>query len=300
MSREWDPGRIKTSSKLHAYSRLIRIEHTLFSLPFAYVGMVLSGYSFGLREVLLASLAVFGLRTAAMAYNNIADLDIDRLNPRSRGRPLVTGAVGIREAWMLVALGSLIYYLSAYLLNIYAFLLSPLLWAVAIYYPYAKRLHWLPHLHLGLSLSMVVLGGSVAVSGSKLHSLYAVLRDVPWLFLIGVVFWVSGFDIYYSVLDYDFDRSHGLGSAPARLGVRNAVVLGATMHALSLLFFWTSICLYGLGFFSVIVMGMATLLLALEAYLAYNGGADRIRRAFNINLIFSLLVTIGIIVDKIA
>jgi 4-hydroxybenzoate polyprenyltransferase len=296
--RFWDPGSFSSSSRLHAMLRLIRIEHTLFSLPFAYIGLVLSGYSFGWKEIILSTLAVFGLRTAAMAYNNIADLDIDRKNPRTRNRPLVTGALGLRDAWSLVVLGSLIYYVSAALLNKYAFVLSPVLWITALSYPHAKKLHWLPHYHLGLSLALVIFGGSIAASGDEVHSILVVLKTVPWYFFFGVLFWVAGFDIYYSIMDIDFDRKYGLGSVPSKLGEKGSLAIGLATHIVSLLFFWIGCIKSCGGIISIGSMIGGTLVLVAENMLVFYD-RNRIPLAFNLNLLFGVIICTGIILDYI-
>ncbi len=293
----WDPGRIAKRSRLHGLARLVRVEHTLFSLPFAYVGALLSG-GCSLECYLWITLAVFGLRTAAMSFNNIADLDIDRINPRSMNRPLVIGAVSLRDAWVLVVLGSLLYYFSAYMLNIYTRLLSPLLWIIAMSYPYAKRIHWLPHLHLGFTLGLVVFGGSVASTGGNATSIIEVVSRVPWIYVGAVTLWVAGFDIIYSIMDYDFDKKQGLGSIPAKLGIRNAVIIAAATHIVSIILFFVAIYVYKLGIASLLATIGASMLLVYQ-HVVVNKSLRNIPYAFNLNLYVGVLVSIGIIIDKI-
>lgn len=294
-SSSWDAGRVRRGGKLHALARLVRIEHTLFSLPFAYAGALLSGYPFTIRDAVLMALAVLGLRTAGMAYNNIADLDIDRLNPRTSGRPLVRGSVTVGEAWALVALGSILFVASAALLNKYALAFSPILLALTLAYPHAKRLHSLPHLHLGLVLGSVIFGGAVAASGDEARSLGEVLGSVPWLYVAAVSLWVAGFDTIYSIMDMEFDRRMGLGSIPARLGRRGALAAAALMHAVSAALFLAGVWAYNLGPAGAASMLLGVLLLAAQHPLAWRG---RIPQAFNINLVLPLAVSLGIIVDK--
>ncbi len=295
-SSSWDAGRVSREGRLHALARLVRIEHTLFSLPFAYAGALLSGYSFTLRDAILMAMAVLGLRTAGMAYNNIADLDIDRMNPRTWGRPLVTGAVSLGEAWLLVAVGSLLFVASAAMLNMYALAFSPVLLVLALTYPYAKRIHSIPHIHLGLVLGSVVFGGAVAASGDEAASLGEVLASVPWLYVAAVTLWVAGFDTIYSIMDMEFDRGHGLGSLPARLGRRGALMAAALMHLLSAALFLAGAEMYGLGPVGTVSMILGAMLLGVQHPLAWRG---RIPQAFNINLILPLVVSLGIIVDEV-
>jgi 4-hydroxybenzoate polyprenyltransferase len=295
----WDPGRLRRGSRLHALMRLIRIEHTLFSLPFAYAGAFLASPRWALspKVTVLIAVAVFGLRTAAMAYNNIADLDIDRLNPRTASRPLVTGAVSLRDAWLLVALGSILYYAAAALLNKYTLILSPLLWIIAITYPHAKRYHWLPHLHLGFVLGLTVFGGAVAAYGMQASSLENVIARVPWLLVVAVTLWVSGFDTYYAVMDLEFDRRMGLGSIPAKLGPGRALWASRIQHLLTAALLAAAIPAYHLGPIAAAGAATAILLLSYQHYLLAKHGLQAIPKAFNVNLAIGLIVGLLVITD---
>jgi 4-hydroxybenzoate polyprenyltransferase len=297
----WDPGRLAGGGKARAIARLLRLEHTLFSLPFAYAGAAIAD-PYSLRDpkiILLIALAVLGLRSAGMAYNNIADLDIDKLNPRTSKRPLVTGSVTLREAWIIVAAGSILYYASAALLNKYALLLSPLLWIAAMTYPHAKRLHWLPHIHLGLVLGLVVFGGAIAAYGGQAGSLAEALSRVPWEYVAAVAFWVAGFDTYYAVMDLEFDRRHGLGSVPARLGVNAALNVSLAFHALFLLLLIASILVRGLNGFTIAGLTLATILVAYQHALIRRS-VEFIPKAFNVNLAVGVIISMSIIIDKLA
>ncbi|WP_082398348.1 4-hydroxybenzoate octaprenyltransferase [Aeropyrum camini] len=293
-SLSWDAGALRKGGRLHAYMRLVRIEHTIFSLPFAYVGALLSGYPFTLADAILMAAAVVGLRLAGMAYNNIADLDIDRLNPRTMRRPLVVGAVTMREAWAIVALGSAIYFASAALLNKYALLLSPLVLAIALTYPHAKRIHPLPHLHLGVVLGSVVFGGAVAASGDEASSLAEVLRSVPWLYVAAVSLWVAGFDTIYSIMDIDFDRNHGLKSIPAAIGEKGALAASLAMHAASIALFAMGVEAYDLGAIATASTALTASVIILVQTMAWLG---RVKESFNLNLAVPILIGIGIIID---
>lgn len=296
----WDPGRLARGGRVRALLRLIRVEHTLFSLPFAYAGAFLADprEAVSLRVVVLVALAVFGLRTAAMAYNNIADLDIDRLNPRTRGRPLVTGAARLGDAWLLVLLGSLTYYAAAALLNVYALLLSPILWLAAMSYPHAKRLHWLPHLHLGLVLGLVVFGGAVASHGMAARSFTELMQGVPWLYVTAVALWVSGFDTYYAIMDLEFDRRMGLGSIPAKLGVEGALWASRLQHAAAATLLAASIPAYHLGPLGAAGIAASVALLAYQHILLARRGLQAIPEAFNTNLALGVIVGTAVALDK--
>ncbi|NOZ30599.1 MAG: UbiA family prenyltransferase [Crenarchaeota archaeon] len=295
----YDPGMVRREGKLHAISRLIRIEHTIFSLPYAYLGALLATKHLLLREIILIFLSVLGLRTAAMAYNNIADLPIDRLNPRSSRRPLVSGALTVKEAWIIVIAGSLIYYISAALLNWYAFLLSPLLWIIAITYPYAKRIHPVPHIHLGLTLGLVVFGGTVAAIGDEVRSLTELTIQIPWGLVIAVTMWVAGFDILYSIMDYEFDVKHNLGSIPAWLGINAARKVAIVFHIVFLALLLYTIEKYSLGLIAEATFMLTAILILLQHYIVAREGLKGIPVAFNINLAIGLIVGLGFSIDLI-
>ncbi|MGB9785205.1 MAG: UbiA-like polyprenyltransferase [Fervidicoccaceae archaeon] len=294
----WDPGKVERGGKLRAAMRLIRIEHTVFSLPFAYVGIALSGYPYSLKTFILSTLAVLGLRSAGMSFNNIADIEIDRRNPRTAKRPLVTGALSMKDAWLIVLLGSVLYYASAYLLNFYALLFSPLLYAIAMTYPYAKRIHPFPHLHLGLSLGFVVFGGAIASSGSYAGSLSEALESVPWLYLAGVTLWVAGFDTLYSIMDIDYDRREGLGSIPSGFGVSWGIAAASLFYLSAFVSFFIAVSEYRLGFialFSAIISGF---IMALQIILTLKS-LDNVPKAFNLNLALGIIVSVGVLLDLI-
>ena len=296
MASRWDAGRVTRRGRLHGIMRLLRIEHTLFSLPFAYAGALLSEYKFSLTDAILMATAVVGLRTAGMSYNNIADLDIDRANPRTRNRPLVLRVVSLREAWSLVIVGTLVFLISAAMLNFYALVFSPLILAITLTYPYAKRIHSLPHLHLGVVLGSVVFGGAIAASGDQVSSIMQALASVPWAYVAGVTLWVAGFDILYSIMDYDFDRRMGLKSIPVLLGPRRAKTASLLTHIASACLFIYSVILYSMGAVGLIFTLAGATLLVAQHYVASN--LNNLHLAFNMNLVFPVIISIGVIMDK--
>ncbi len=291
----WDPGETH-SSGLTGILRLVRIEHTLFSLPFAYMGAFLSGTP-DLRELFWITIAVFGLRTAAMSFNNIADIEIDRKNPRSSRRPLVTGKVSVKTAYLLVIAGSVIYFLSAYFLNNPSFKMSPLPWFFAMSYPYAKRIHNWPHIHLGFVLALVVLGGSFGVLGDRYADILKIFTLVPWEFMLAVVFWVAGFDIIYSIMDIDFDRRENLGSVPARYGPEFAKRVAFIFHILTFLLVFAGAIRYRVRIVSYpfIILSM---ILVFYGHLKVRNSPDGIKVAFNLNLVVGILISLGIIMGS--
>ncbi|WP_297416745.1 4-hydroxybenzoate octaprenyltransferase [Thermococcus sp.] len=290
----FDPGEVSKASRFHALMRLVRIEHTLFSLPYAYVGALLSGFPVTWAEIVLMSFALLGLRTAALAYNNIADIDIDSLNPRTWNRPLIRGAVKVSDAWWLVVVGSVIYFISAVLLNIWTALLSPIPWVLALSYPQGKRKHSFPHLHLGLTLAMAVAGGTIAVAGNA--SLLEALLRIPWAFYFGVLFWVAGFDTIYALMDYEFDVENGVGSIPARFGIKKARNVALAFHLFAVILFGIAGPLYGLGWVYTAGWVVASALIIYENYLSRKS-LENVPKAFNLNLPIGLILTLSAIAD---
>jgi len=203
---------------------MIKFEHTVFALPFAYLGAFLAaGGVPDLRASLWILAGMVGARTAAMGFNRIVDLPFDAKNPRTRGRALPGRLVKPRDAWAMVILSSALYFLAAYELNRLALLLSPFCLAVVLLYSYTKRFtHWC-HLFLGLAIGIAPTAGWIAVRGD-----YGL---IPLTLTAGVLFWVAGFDVLYACLDQAFDLKEGLHSIPARFGLRRAFRFSGFLHA---------------------------------------------------------------------
>ena len=209
---------------------MIKFEHTVFALPFAYLGAFLAqGGLPPLREALLILLGMVGGRTAAMGFNRIVDLPFDAKNPRTQKRPLVTGAIKTKEAWAMVIISGAMFFLAAYLLNPLAFKLSPVVFAILLAYSYTKRFTPLCHLFLGLAIGIAPTAGWIAIKGS--------VSVLPLIITLGVLFWVAGFDILYACLDTEFDKKIGLHSIPAAFGIRRAFWLSAIFHLIAFFLF---------------------------------------------------------------
>jgi 4-hydroxybenzoate polyprenyltransferase len=215
-------------ARVKDYLDFIKIEHTLFALPFAYSGALLASNGwFGLKTFLLITMAFTGLRTSAMSLNRVIDREIDALNPRTAARHIPLGKISVREGYALAILGFAIYFLSAYLINLTAFLLSPIPAIVAWVYPYLKRFTCFSHYILGLNLAFAPLGGWIAVTDS-INPLGS--EFIPLVIGLALIFWVAGFDIVYALQDVEFDREFGLHSIGAHFGVRIAKLLSALNH----------------------------------------------------------------------
>jgi 4-hydroxybenzoate polyprenyltransferase len=206
---------------------MIKFEHTLFALPFAFLGMVLAAEGWpSWRTVLWIVVAMVGARSAAMGFNRLVDRRIDAANPRTASRALPAGLVSPGWVAMFVAASSALLVLAAWMLNPLAFYLSPLALGILFLYSYTKRFTWASHLMLGLSLAGAPLGAWIAVRGD--------VRPTPILIGVCVLLWVAGFDVLYALQDVDFDRRTGLFSIPARFGVVPALWISALLHAVML------------------------------------------------------------------
>jgi 4-hydroxybenzoate polyprenyltransferase len=203
---------------------MIKFEHTLFALPFAFLGMILAAEGWpSWRTVLWIVVAMVGARSAAMAFNRLVDRRIDAANPRTAGRALPAGQISPAAVTLFVVVSSALLVLAAWELNPLAFYLSPLALAILFLYSYTKRFTWVAHLVLGLSLAGAPLGAWIAVRGS--------LALTPFVLAAVVLLWVAGFDILYALQDLEFDRRTGLYSIPARFGVIGSLWISALLHA---------------------------------------------------------------------
>ncbi len=212
---------------LRETAEMIKIQHTVFALPFAVISLVTAagaGWPAG-RVWLWVIVAMVGARTAAMAFNRLADQDIDAVNPRTAGRALPAGRLSRRFAWTVTVAAAAVFVLAAGELNRLCLLLSPLVLAVLLGYSLSKRVTVLAHLWLGAGLGMAPVGAWLAVTGR--------FAAPPLVLGAAVMLWVAGFDVIYSLQDEAFDRAHGLHSLPARLGARRALALARVFHLLA-------------------------------------------------------------------
>ena len=206
---------------------MIKFEHTLFALPFAFLGMLLAAEGWpSWRTVAWIVVAMVGARSAAMGFNRLVDRRIDAANPRTAGRALPAGLVTPRWVTLFVAASAAVLIFAAWQLNRLAFYLSPLALTILFLYSYTKRFTWASHVFLGLSLAGAPLGAWIAVRGD--------LAPTPFVLAAAVLLWVAGFDILYALQDLDFDRRSGLFSVPARFGVVRSLWISGLLHVVML------------------------------------------------------------------
>ncbi|MCS6906547.1 MAG: UbiA-like polyprenyltransferase [Anaerolineales bacterium] len=212
---------------LRNFLELIKFEHTVFALPFAYLGMILAAGGFPTwRQFLWITIAMTAARTIAMGFNRIVDREIDARNPRTAARPLVSGRISLGTAWTGTILATVLLAVAAWQLGPLPLTLLPGALVLLFGYSYTKRFTWLSHYILGITDGLAPLGAWVAVRGSLLSS-----EDAPaWLLFLVVTFWIGGFDLIYACQDVEVDRRENLKSIPARFGISFALSLSSLSH----------------------------------------------------------------------
>jgi 4-hydroxybenzoate polyprenyltransferase len=250
-------ARMGIARRLRITLEMIKIEHTLFALPFAFLGAALATrdmepqpIGFWLLKVFWITVAMVGARSAAMTFNRIADREIDAANPRTSNRALPSGLLDVRFAWVFTIASAALFVVAASQLNRLALVLSPVALASVLLYSYTKRFTALSHLFLGWCLAIAPSGAWIAIQGR--------LTLTPLLLSLSVMLWTAGFDVLYACQDTEFDRRAGLHSIPQRFGVRNALMIARAIHVLmfiSLSLFFRAAGLGLLGLAGVIAAG---------------------------------------------
>ncbi|HMJ23662.1 MAG TPA: UbiA-like polyprenyltransferase, partial [Terriglobales bacterium] len=253
--------------------RMIKWEHSIFALPFALCGAMLAANGLPAGEQLLwIIVAMVAARSAAMAFNRLADASIDAANPRTQTRALPTGALtpAFVATFVLVSCGVFVF--AASRLNHMALLLSPVALAVILLYSYTKRFTRWSHLFLGLALGIAPSAAWIAVRGS--------FDPRILLLTAAVTFWVGGFDVLYACQDYEFDRQAGLHSIPRYLGIGPALRIARMFHLVMLILLWALVVVFGLGKLAVVGVIVVMLLLAYEHSLVSPTNLSKLDAAF--------------------
>ncbi|MHB8654775.1 MAG: UbiA-like polyprenyltransferase [Terriglobia bacterium] len=270
-------GRVRTTLEM------IKFEHSIFALPFALTGAMLAarGWPSG-RQIFWLIVAMVGARSAAMAFNRIADFKFDAANPRTRTRALPAGQLTLRFAAGFTAVSAALLVLAAYELNGLAFKLSPVALAILLIYSYTKRFTWLSHLILGLCLGMAPVAAWIALRGDI---------DAGVLLLgAAVALWVAGFDIIYACQDVEFDRAVGLHSFPRHYGIAAALYASAGLHLVMMVLLILTARLENLGWVAGAGLAAVAALLAYEHSLVKPRDLSRVNAAFfTINGYISML-----------
>ena len=269
---------------------MIKIEHTLFALPFAFLGAVLAAKGLPTPiQILWITLAMVGARSTAMAFNRIADKDYDARNPRTKMRAIPAGTLSVGFVLGFTFLGAGVFVFAAAMLNRLTLMLSPVALASVVLYSYTKRWTMLSHLVLGWCLAIAPTGAWIAVRGS-------IDSPAPLLLSLIVMLWTAGFDVLYACQDYEFDRREGLHSIPARFGIGRSLWISRLLHvgafaALLALYFVTH-----LGLLAVVGLVATGALLIYQHTLVRADDLSRLNAAFfttNAFVSVILLLTFG-------
>jgi len=269
---------------------MIKIEHTLFALPFAFLGAILgaNGLPSG-RQLLWIVVAMVGARSTAMAFNRIADRKIDARNPRTAMRALPAGLLSVGFVWVFTAVSALLFLVAAAMLNRLTLILAPVALASVMLYSLTKRWTQLSHIVLGWCLSIAPTGAWIAVRGE-------IGSSIPLLLSLVVLLWTAGFDVLYACQDFEFDRNEGLHSIPAHVGISQALWISRGLHAAAFLTLVTLYIVSGLGLVALIGVLATGALLLYQHRLVRADDLGRLNAAFfttNAFVSVILLITFG-------
>jgi 4-hydroxybenzoate polyprenyltransferase len=269
---------------------MIKIEHTLFALPFAFLGAVLGANGLPtLRQVIWIVVAMVGARSAAMAFNRLADRRIDARNPRTAMRALPAGQLSVGFVWLFTIVAAALFVLAAAMLNQLTLILAPVALASVLLYSFTKRWTQLSHIVLGWCLSIAPTGAWIAVRGQ-------IGSAIPLLLSLVVLLWTAGFDVLYACQDYEFDRKEGLHSIPATVGISRALWISRALHAAAFLALVWLFLITALGPVALIGVVLTGCLLLYQHRLVKANDLSRLNAAFfttNAFVSVILLVTFG-------
>jgi 4-hydroxybenzoate polyprenyltransferase len=257
---------------------MIKFEHSVFALPFALTGALLGIREGGLSlralgwKLAWIVVAMVGARSAAMAFNRLADAEIDARNPRTRARHIPAGTLSAAFTWGFVAISGLVFLYAARELNALCFKLAPVALGVIFFYSFTKRFTVFSHLVLGFALGIAPAAAWIAVRGS-------LDPRILWL-TAAVMFWTAGFDIIYSCQDYEFDLAESLFSLPKRIGVAGALRVSQLLHVLMVLCLLALVRALDLGLLSIVGIAAVGLLLVYEHSLVKPNDFSRVNAAF--------------------
>ncbi len=282
----------KLLKRINDFNELVMFKHSIFSLPFIFIAMVVAANGwFGWKLLFLGVLAALTARNFAMGFNRYLDRDIDALNPRTKNRPNVDGRISPKAMLVFTLANALGFIVVAYFVNDLALYLALPILLVVGSYSYFKRFSFLAHIILGISLGLAPIAGVVAVS--ETITLWSVLLS------LGVMFWVAGFDLLYSLQDIDVDKKLGLHSVPSRFGAQKTMLFSKVLHLLTVIFWLLFIIMSNSGFFGYLAVVVSAVMLAYEHYLV-NKDFRKIDKAFFIvngylGILFFILIVIDVL-----
>ena len=281
----------KIFEKIRIILEMIKFPHTVFALPFAFMGAILAEKKVpSFDKIFWITVAMVGVRSSAMSFNRLADWRFDALNPRTKERTLPKGLVTPLQVMIFIIISSTIFIFAASRLNPLAFRLSPLALFIVFFYSYTKRFTSLSHFFLGLSLSLAPIGAWIGVTGKI---------ELPALILGGaVIFWLIGFDILYALQDIDFDRKTGLKSIPQKLGIKRSLYISRVSHIITVIFLSSLYPVLRLGYIYLIGLTVVSILLLKEHLLVKEDDLSRLDVAFfNMNGYISVTMFLFTLID---
>ncbi len=281
--------------KAAVFLQMIKFEHTVFALPFAFMGALLG--SVAINHVLPSwaqigwvLMAMFGARSAAMGLNRLIDRVSDGKNPRTAGRAIPAGLLKIGEVVLFILVSFALLFWAAAELNPLAMKLLPIAVVMLVVYSYTKRFTWLCHVVLGLTIALAPLGGWAAVTGK--------VDATAWVLYLTIALWVAGFDVIYSCQDVEFDTKEGLNSIPVRFGVANSLRIAQVFHIISAIGYIGLLLMADLGWWYIAGMVIACLILFYEHYIVSPSDLSRLQTAFfTMNGVLSIVVFSFTLID---
>lgn len=282
----------KITTLLNDFNELVMFKHSIFSLPFIFIAMIVAANGwFGFKLLFLGILAALTARNFAMGFNRFLDRDIDALNPRTINRPNVDGRISPLAMFAFVVLNAIGFVLVAYFVNDLAFYLSVPILIIIGSYSFFKRFSYLAHIILGISLGLAPIAGVVAVS--QTITLWSIFLS------LGVMFWVAGFDLLYSLQDIEVDKKLKLHSIPSKFGVEKTMQISKVFHALTVLFWLLFALTSQSGLFVYAAVMLSAVMLSAEHYIV-NKDFSKIDKAFftingYLGILFFVLVVLDII-----
>ena len=285
---------IHSLGKISNYMSLVKIHHTIFSLPFALIGFFLAvkenGDNISLRLLLLVILCILFARNAAMAFNRYVDREFDKKNPRTALRELPKEIISPRSALFFTILNAIAFIVATGFLNLLCLVLSPVALLVVLGYSFTKRFTYLSHLFLGAGLALAPIGAYLAVTGK--------FDLLPLIYSFCVLLWVAGFDIIYALQDIDFDKSENLKSIPARIGIHRALWLSAFFHIISVILIFVAGLIYPFHLLYWIGCGIFTALILYQHLIVKPHDLSKVNLAFfTLNGIASIIYAVFVIAD---
>nr|WP_285874258.1 UbiA-like polyprenyltransferase [Halalkalibacter oceani] len=281
--------------KLRIILEMIKFEHTVFALPFAYFGAVLGAYIVNdawpsLSQWIWITVAMVGARSAAMSLNRVIDEQIDKHNPRTAGRAIPAGLISKVEVLFFIVISFVLLFTAAFQLNLLAVYLLPLAVFFLVIYSYTKRFTWACHLILGITIGIAPLGGWVGATGT--------LTWDAFILFVAVALWTAGFDVIYATQDADYDREHQLHSIPSRFGIKRALMLARLFHVISFAAFLTLFFTTPLGWLYLIGVIIAGGIMLYEHTIVSDDDLTKVNVAFfTMNGILSIVMFIFTIGD---